>query len=128
MSHWGSVAHTHHFWCLTRLVKHNEAVGIYHLDAGGAAGSASHIDLVDAGDAPADGPHNVDHICLKVRDFDEAAIRAYLEGHGVATQPAATRFGADGSGPSINIKDPDGNGLELKGRADTVSQPQTKPA
>ena len=80
-------------WRLSRrsLSKHNEAAGIYHLDAGGG----TLIDLVDTGATPAVGPHNVDHqICLKVLEFDEAAIRAHLESHGVATQPATNRFGA----------------------------------
>lgn len=105
-----------------RLAKHNEPLGLYHLDAGG-----SMIDLVTldgklgqvGGDGPgpdlSSGGRNVDHIALKVRDFDPEAIRAYLSDHGIESGEAVTRFGAEGDGPSIYLTDPEGNGVELKG-------------
>ena len=80
------------------------------------------IDLVDMnGPLGKDGgprpskARNVDHFALKVEPFDEAAILAYLESRGVTAEPAKTRFGADGDGPSIYLSDPEGNGVELKG-------------
>ncbi|QEL56206.1 VOC family protein [Chromobacterium paludis] len=79
-----------------------------HLHAGSAL-----IDLV-----PAEGSEtgaNVDHFCLRVEPFDEDAIRAHLARCGVDVAPAMPRFGADGVGPSIYLRDPDGNGVELKG-------------
>ena len=38
--------------------------------------------------------------------------------HGVDIGDEATRYGAEGSGPSIYIRDPDGNTVELKGPPD----------
>ena len=58
---------------------------------------------------------NVEHFCLAIDPFNESELRAYLEQHGVNTEPAQTRFGADGYGPSIYINDPQGNVVELKG-------------
>ncbi|MCR9074173.1 MAG: VOC family protein [Alphaproteobacteria bacterium] len=100
-----------------RVAKHNEPLGLWHLDAGG-----SMIDLVDmkgklgqaGGPAPGLAP-NVDHVAIKLAAFDETAIRAYLDSKGVDSEPAKTRFGARGDGPSIYMKDPDGNGVELTG-------------
>lgn len=105
-----------------RLAKHNEPLGLYHLDAGG-----SMIDLVTLdgklGQAGGAGPgadlaaggRNVDHIALKVRDFEPEAIHAYLSEHGIGAGEAVVRFGAEGDGPSIYLTDPEGNGVELKG-------------
>ena len=81
------------------------------------------IDLVDVaaplGRAGGPGPgaegRNVDHFALQVSPFDEAAIRAHLEAHGVEVGEVAQRYGAEGSGPSLYIRDPDGNVVELKG-------------
>ena len=106
-----------------RLVKENVEAGIYHLHCGGS----TLIDLIPIdgmcgkqGGAPPsvkDGGHNLDHICLKVEPFDEKAIRAHLkEKMGLEGEECMRRFGADGDGPSIYIKDPEGNGVELKGR------------
>jgi glyoxylase I family protein len=99
------------------LAKHNEPLGLYHLTAG-----ASMIDLVTLdgklGSAGGAGPgregRNVDHIAIKVGPFDGAAIRAHLEAHGIEAGAIATRFGAEGDGPSITMTDPEGNGVELK--------------
>jgi glyoxylase I family protein len=104
------------------LAKHNEPLGLYHLDAGG-----SMIDLVTLdgmlgqaggagpGDALAAGGRNVDHIALKVSPFDGEAIQVHLSTHGLTAGEAVTRFGAEGDGPSIYLTDPEGNGVELKG-------------
>mgnify|MGYP001628091800 CR=1 FL=1 len=100
-----------------KVVKHNEPLGLWHLDAGG-----SMIDLVDmngtlgqaGGPAPGQAP-NVDHVAIKLARFDETAIRGYLSSKGVDSQEAKTRFGARGDGPSIYMNDPDGNGVELTG-------------
>ena len=99
------------------VAKHNDPLGLWHLKAG-----SSMIDLVDMnGPLGKDGgpkpskAHNVDHLALKVEPFDEAAILAYLKSRGVTAEPAKTRFGADGDGPSIYLSDPEGNGVELKG-------------
>ena len=48
-------------------------------------------------------------------DFDEAALRAHLAAHGVEAGETGRRYGATGFGPSIYLRDPDGNVVELKG-------------
>jgi len=98
--------------------RRQEAIGLVQLRAG-----ASLIDLVGidsrlgrlGGAAPGAEGHNVDHICLAVEDYDEAAIRAHLEAHGVRIGEAGSRYGAEGEGPSLYLYDPQGNMIELKG-------------
>ena len=100
------------------MEKRQEAIGLIQVRAG-----SSLIDLV-----PVDGPlgriggappskegRNVDHFALQIRPFDETAIRRHLEAHGVEVRDAGQRYGAEGTGPSIYIEDPDGNTVELKG-------------
>ncbi|HMM74564.1 MAG TPA: VOC family protein [Gammaproteobacteria bacterium] len=92
--------------------------GLVQLRAGAAL-----IDLVTidgplgraGGAAPGATGRNVDHFCLRIEPFDVAALRAHLVRHGVAVEEVATRYGADGYGPSIYLRDPEGNTVELKG-------------
>lgn len=67
------------------------------------------------GAAPGTEGHNVDHVCLEIASFDEAALRAYLVAHGATAGAAGSRYGARGEGPSLYLVDPEGNHLELKG-------------
>lgn len=102
-----------------RLERSVPEIGLYQLRAG-----TSLIDLVDmagplgmqGGAAPEqnDG-HNVDHVCLRVLPWDESAILAHLARHGITDAEVASRYGAQGYGPSIYIRDPAGNTIELKG-------------
>ncbi len=81
------------------------------------AGS-SQIDLVpiSRGNGEPIGPsRNVDHFALEIAPFDERAIRAHLEAHGIDAGESKRRYGAKGYGPSLYITDPDGNVVELKG-------------
>lgn len=55
----------------------------------------------------------LDHLCLRVEPYDEAAIRRHLSAHGVAVGESGSRHGAEG--PSIYLQDPQGNTVELKG-------------
>ncbi len=71
------------------------------------------------GAAPGRQGHNVDHFCLRVEPFDAALIRRQLAAHGVEAGPLETRYGAEGEGPSLYIKDPQGNVVELKGPPDS---------
>ena len=95
-----------------------EALGLTQLRAG-----ASLIDLVEVesplgklgGAPPGEGARNVDHFALDLATFDEAAIRAHLQDCGVEPGDVGQRYGARGTGPSMYIKDPDGNVVELKG-------------
>jgi len=98
--------------------KRQEHIGLIQLRAG-----RSLIDLVDVagklgrmgGAPPGEEGRNMDHFALRIATLDAAAIGAKLEAHGVAPGEVAERYGAEGEGPSIYIRDPDGNTVELKG-------------
>lgn len=98
--------------------KRNDALGLIHLRAGDSL-----IDLVPVegrlGAAGGAGPgaegRNVDHVCLRLNAYDPAATMAHLDAHGVLYDAPASRYGAGGQADSIYLKDPDGNGLELRG-------------
>ena len=87
-----------------------ESIGMVQLRAG-----ASLIDLLPGGSSHDAGTGNMDHLCLRIEPFEEAALRRHLEAHGVEIGEVARRYGAEGHGPSIYIADPDGNTVELKG-------------
>ena len=72
------------------------------------------IDLIEAPEKDREGA-NMDHFALRIEPFDEAAIRAHLETHGIEAGEVKRRYGAEGDGPSLYIQDPDGNTVELKG-------------
>jgi catechol 2,3-dioxygenase-like lactoylglutathione lyase family enzyme len=65
----------------------------------------------------------MDHFCLRVKPFDAAAIMAHLRDHGVDPGKVEQRYGAEGMGPSIYLRDPDGNVVELKGPATSKEPP-----
>ena len=67
------------------------------------------------GAGPGAEGRNLDHFALQVRPFDEAAIRAHLAAHDVAVVEEGPRYGADGDGFSLYVRDPEGNTVELKG-------------
>lgn len=100
-----------------------DALGLIQLRAG-----ASLIDLVDldaplgrAGGAPPEEEgRNVDHFALELASFDEDAIRAHLLACEVEPGDVGERYGARGNGPSMYIRDPDGNVVELKGPPTTT--------
>jgi glyoxylase I family protein len=93
-------------------------LGLVQLRAGTAL-----IDLIEVGSplgklggaGPGDEGRNVDHFALWLPDFDEPALRAHLELHGVESGSVEPRYGAQGIGPSMYIRDPDSNVVELKG-------------
>lgn len=93
-------------------------IGLIQLRAGSGL-----IDLVSvdsdigrAGGAPPGRQgHNLDHFCVQLETFNEAAIRDHLEQYGVTCGKTETRYGAEGFGPSIYLEDPEGNTVELKG-------------
>lgn len=101
-----------------RLEKDQSRLGLLQLRAG-----LSLIDLVDVngplgqagGPPPGDASHNMDHFCLRVEPWDEGNILDWLAKHDVRAEASASRYGAEGQGPSIYISDPDGNKVELKG-------------
>ena len=100
-----------------RWEKKQEEIGLYQLRVGTAL-----IDLVPVdgklgamgGAAPRKEGRNVDHVCFRVFPWDGEAILAHLRQHGIAAE-IVSRYGAEGTGPSIYVTDPEGNNLELKG-------------
>ena len=98
--------------------RRQEAIGLIQLRAGRSIVDLVPVDgeLGRAGGAPPGREgRNLDHFCLRVDPFDEAAIRSHLAAHGVQAGPTEARYGAEGSGPSIYLEDPEGNVVELKG-------------
>lgn len=103
------------------LERRQDEIGLIQLRAGRCL-----IDLVpvsgrlgrQGGAAPDPKARNLDHFCLRVEPFDEAAIRAHLQAHGIENGELARRYGAEGLGPSFYITDPEGNVVELKGPPD----------
>jgi catechol 2,3-dioxygenase-like lactoylglutathione lyase family enzyme len=103
------------------LERRQPELGLTQLRAGAAL-----IDLVSVdgplgqagGAAPGAGGRNLDHFCLRIDGFDEAAIRTHLALHGVRAGAMERRYGAEGEGPSIYLDDPEGNQVELKGPPD----------
>jgi catechol 2,3-dioxygenase-like lactoylglutathione lyase family enzyme len=93
-------------------------LGLTHIRLG-----AQMIDLITldgplgklGGAAPGLEGRNVDHFALQVRPFDEPAIRAHLASHGADVVEEGPRYGADGDGFSLYVRDPEGNTVELKG-------------
>jgi catechol 2,3-dioxygenase-like lactoylglutathione lyase family enzyme len=100
------------------IERRRDDIGLIKLRAG-----RSMIDLVPVdgelgragGAAPGREGRNLDHFCLRVEPFDEAAIRAHLASHGAHAGSIESRYGAEGMGPSLYLTDPEGNVVELKG-------------
>lgn len=119
-----SLEHAMAFYCDVlgcKVARRRDDLGLIHLSAG-----TSMIDLISldgklgrrGGVGPAKEGRNVDHLCLRVEPFDEAALAQHLAAHNVPIHgPAAVNFGAEGEGLSLYISDPDGNTVELKGPA-----------
>lgn len=101
-----------------RLEREQATIGLFQLRAGECL-----IDLVEVeselgrmgGAAPGSEGRNLDHVCLQVMPFDADAIRAHLRAWGIEPGEVVNRYGALGHGPSLYIRDPEGNTVELKG-------------
>lgn len=107
------------------VVKRQEHLGLVHIRAGRAL-----VDLVsvdgplgrEGGAAPGPEGRNLAHLCLRVDPFDAPALQARMAALGVpCTRPSDT-FGAEGTGPSLYLTDPEGNTIELKGPS--ISDPK----
>lgn len=101
--------------------RHNEEFGLFQVRAG-----AHLIDLIPidgklgsrGGHAPGDDGLNLDHFAIRIEPFNEPELRAYLEHHNIEIVEAGPRYGAEGTGASIYMLDPEGNTVELKGPPD----------
>lgn len=91
--------------------------GLIQLRAG-----SSLIDLVAVdselgrigGGPPTGGENNMDHFCLQIKAQPEEEISRYLSSHGIEVAPFERRYGAQGYGNSVYLRDPDGNTVELR--------------
>jgi len=103
------------------IEREQPAIGLTQLRAGSGL-----IDLVSldgplgrtGGAGPGAEGRNLDHFCLRIDPFDPDSLRAHLAAHGLQVGNVETRFGAEGSGPSLYLYDPEGNMIELKGPPD----------
>jgi len=103
-------------------------LGLQQLRAGDAL-----IDIVavdselgrPGGGPPTAAANNLEHFCLQIEPFDEQELLAWLSEWGIKAGEFETRYGAQGFGPSVYIKDPDGNTIELK--ASCPTPPRTRP-
>jgi len=72
--------------------------------------------LGDKGTGPAKDGRNLDHFAVRIAPFDEQGILDFCAAHEIEAQTLPMPLlGADGYGPAIYVKDPDGNRVELKG-------------
>lgn len=102
------------------IERRNDALGIVQLRAGHSLLDLAPVDgqLGRAGGGtPGREGRNLDHFCFRVDPFDESNIRSHLAAHNVEAGETTSRYGAEGQGLSIYIKDPEGNVVELKGPA-----------
>ncbi len=93
--------------------------GLVQLRAGTAL-----IDLVavdselgrSGGGPPTESDNNMDHFCLQIQAQPEEQISQYLASQGIEAGPFERRYGAQGYGNSVYLRDPDGNIVELRNR------------
>jgi len=93
-------------------------LGLVHLRAG-----RSMLDLISVtgklgasgGTAPGPEGRNQDHFCLRIDPFDEPTLRARFGAHRIELSVVQDNYGAEGTGPSVYLRDPEGNVIELKG-------------
>ena len=72
------------------------------------------VDLVEVDNPLVENNPNLDHFCLRISPFDLETLTKYLEQHNITITEQGMRYGAQGMGYSIYIKDPQGNGIELR--------------
>lgn len=107
-----------------------DELGLVQLRAGSALIDLVPVDspLGQAGGAPAgDEARNLDHFALRIEPFQTEALAAHLRAHDVEPGDVAERYGAEGNGPSMYVRDPDGNVVELKGPPSRPAQAGTEP-
>ena len=66
------------------------------------------------GAAPSQTGNNLDHFCLQLKPISEEEMIAHLESNGVEVGEFDDRYGAQGFGRSVYVKDPEGNVVELR--------------
>lgn len=113
-----------HFYCDVlggSMEEEDTDIGLYQVRIGGHILDLMPVDEPsgrEGGPPPGQDGHNMDHFAIRVEPYDDDAIRAYLAENGVALGATIIRGGAEGEGPGIHIRDPEGNTVELKGPPD----------
>lgn len=103
------------------LERQLEDLGLYQLRAGDQLIDLVLLGTTLGGDQAVDQARaNQDHFCLTISPFDQADLQAWLAQHDITPSAVAERYGAQGYGLSLYIKDPDGNTVELKATAHSV--------
>ncbi len=95
----------------------SDEFGLTQLRAGNSL-----IDIVDVngklgksgGVAPQEKGNNLDHFCLQIEPFEEHELKLFLDSHNVEYSEFQDRYGAQGMGRSIYLKDIAGNNIELR--------------
>ena len=111
----------HRFYCDLigcELIRHNAEFDLYHLRAGEQLIDLIAVDGIlgkRGGAAPGDEGRNLDHFAIRIAEFDEAALHAWVSDNDLEIVEEGPRYGADGTGPSIYLRDPEKNIVELKG-------------
>lgn len=96
----------------TNHLSEDGKVAVAKMHAGGVGTETGTIDDVTF----SSDSSTMDHLCLRVEPFNEQQMLKYLEGEGATIiLSGGKRLGADGVGPSIYVRDPEGNVIELKG-------------
>ena len=110
-----------HFYCEIlgcHLERRQDEIGLVQLRAG-----CNLLDLVtvngklgaQGGAAPGREGRNLDHLCFRIEDYDAGRLRRELVSAGADVGEEGSRYGAEGEGPSLYVRDPEGNVVELKG-------------
>lgn len=87
-----------------------DALGLIQLRAG-----RSLVDLLRDWEGEGRGTPNVDHVCLGVAPTALEPVMAWLQAQAVeVVGEPMVRYGALGNGPSLYLRDPEGNVVELK--------------
>jgi len=66
------------------------------------------------GGPPGRTGNNLDHLCLRLAPIGEQELHDTLAQAGVEMSEFAERYGAEGFGRSVYVRDPDGNTVELR--------------
>ncbi|BBB26605.1 VOC family protein [Amphritea japonica] len=98
--------------------------GLVQLRAGNAL-----IDIVTVeselgrkgGGAPTETENNVDHFCLLLEPITDQKISEFLKQHKISVDDFSERYGSEGFGMSVYIRDPEGNTVELKSKKTSLS-------
>ncbi len=101
-----------------KIERHMHKNGLIQRRAGASRLDLIHVDSEfgrAGGVEPGEEGLNLDHLCFRIDQFDARHISEHSMRLGIEVGELATRYGAEGYGPSIYVNDPDGNIVELKG-------------